>query len=393
MTKKQPPKPPSKALDIFRLGFLSILTAVAMLSVTAYSAVNWTHNQALDTDNWTNTMSSVLDNEIVTESLGRFITSKVFDQADIEKKVKDALPERAAFLAQPLTDQLQSLTTNATTSAVRSDAFQSIWTTANRTVHSRIVDSARSDNSSEKPLSRIASLDLSGIRARISERLGTSSEVVPEQNNRAVEIRADLQTKAENIRKYIRASDFLYATLPALILASILASLALSNKRRLTLIIISTGTLILALLQLIGLRALRPVVLNRIQDSSYRPAVDELYKILVGTFNQNVYIVLGLSALVLAVCVALGIKSITKFLNKYAGITKLGQTSFYKKWREFSTLVGTYKPHIWGALAIIVLVALAFAVEVTWRSGTNTVLLLISSISLVQLLAVSSSKK
>jgi hypothetical protein len=210
---------------------------------------------------------------------------------------------------------------------------------------------------------------------------------LPERDDsEPIELRVDLQARVDNLRRFVAAADFLYAVLPMGIVASLFMAIALARNRRRIVMVISLGAAFLALLQLIGVKAVRPAVLNKIQESSYRPAVGELYDSLLGSFNSMVYVVLGVAFVIWVFTVMAGSNTFFTWVRKYLNTSKLRRTEYYTYWQELRMVVAAYKPYIWGAFVAIALFWLAFVIEVDWISVTNTLLALVAACAFVQIL-------
>src|SRR5262249_6196163 len=69
----------------------------------------------------------------------QYATDEVFQVVNLEQRLRDVLPERAEFVAAPITGQVREYVQNTVDTALRSDRFQPIWAEANRRAHRQAV--------------------------------------------------------------------------------------------------------------------------------------------------------------------------------------------------------------------------------------------------------------
>lgn len=379
-----------KFFRVLRSAGIWLAICLSVISVTSLSVIHWTEQNLLNTDKWTVFSGKLLKDEQVTDALASYFTSQVFEVASVEDYVSQALPPRAAFLAQPLTNQLRELTNRTTKELVTSDTFNSVWTGANRIAHSRLIDSARSSSQTEQSPRQVFNIDVSAARDQIRQRLGKSSEVaVPQRDSRALNIKADLQASARSIKSYIQKIDFAYSVLPLFALASILCALALSINRKKTTRYISGGVVLLALAQLAGVSALRPVVINKVEQASYHSAAGSVYDAVLNTFNSIVYFALAVAAIIWFLTILADSKKFKQVVVKYLNWLRFKKTLVFSHIANARRLALDYKLKIWSGLIIVWMIALAFFVDISWASAINSLLLLVSAISLVQIFCLS----
>jgi hypothetical protein len=373
--------------SIIRNILIGLLVAFCALGVVMFTMVRWTEKQVLNTDNWVTFISPIPKDPAVTQALSSFIVAKVFDPAAVEQRVADALPPRAGFLAGPMTEQLEQLTRRTTERLVGSDAFQSIWIAANRAAHSRMIDRARGIEPEGITIGNEKfNVDLTSVRVALQERLGRSASAL-EPSEQRIEIAADLQARRERLSAYVRTVDYLQATLPFIIIACLLGAMALARDRRKALMVVGILVTVLSLLQLIGVKALRPVVLDKLQDQSNRPAVENIYNTLLSSFNSQVYIAFYLGILVTLICILAGPNPLGMAIRRFIRVDSIRKSNIYGGWRNFRAWIAANKFYIWAATSFLALIYLAFVVEINWRTATNTLLVAVILVAFVQLLS------
>ncbi|HEX5394816.1 MAG TPA: hypothetical protein VFW52_00440, partial [Candidatus Saccharimonadales bacterium] len=226
----------------------------------------------------------------------------------------------------------------------------------------------------------------------IRERLGKSSDKIFSGSTAApappdISINLDFKTKFDTFRKFVKTTDFLNGVLGLFAAACLLGALVISRRRRRLLMVFSVAVLIFALLQLIGTNAVRPAVLNHVQNEAYRPAVGVIYDNLLANFRHSALVV----ALVSAIVFAAALLSQKRFINKSKFLAdqlkQYKSTKLYREWKKFRKLVNQYKLHISGVVIILGLAVMALAFNLDWQGIIRSVLAVIIILELVFLAA------
>lgn len=365
---------------------IALLVTITALGIATLTSIRWTENQVLTTDNWLAYVSPLPENPEVNRALSSFVVGKIFTNQEVNARVAEALPPRAGFLADPLTEQLRSITARATEQVLGSDGFQSVWVTANRVAHERVLARARGEQTLSEQANERFQLNLSEARPAVQKVLGRTAEVLPARSE-PIEVSADLQARGQRLGQYIRTVDFLNKVLPFLLVATGIGALALARDRRRTLLIGSAAVFVLALLQLIGVKALRPVIFNKIQNLEYRPAVGILYDTLLASFNSLVYGVLIAAGLVWLAMFLAGPAEVGNRLRRFVRMNELQRTSVYDAWRNLRLWIADQKYYLWAVVGIAVLFYLAFVTAIDWQVMSKTILVALAGVGLLQVLA------
>lgn len=373
-----------------------IFLVVASLVFAVYALVWWTERQILTSDNWVSYSSQLPKNPDVANALADKITGQIFANVPVEEKVSEVMPSQAGFLAPPLTDQLQIRTTGLVTNTIESNTFQSVWTGANRLAIDRILTQARQDRPTEsEKVSEKFNVNLSGIQPLIRERIDSDSPISPalqEGGQKVYAVTTDLKVARENIRNFVRTTDALYAVLPAVFLASFLGMLAYTADRRRALITLSIISIVLLLIELVAIRYGRHQVLAQVGNSQYIPAVSFIYDSLLSNLRLIIGYSITIWTIIAVLAVAAGNSAWAVSLRKTLKIYDLSGNRFITWFRRVRSSILRYRFIIWGVIAGLTLVYLAFIGSVTAISIINSILLGLSLIFLTQILADSRAK-
>lgn len=207
-----------------------VLAPIALLSV-------FVRNQLLDTDSYLDTVGPLASDPAIVQVASDRLTTRLFAAVDVEERAKDALPDRAAFLAGPLTEGLEQVTREAAVRLLESDQFQTIWRVANRKAHGAVREALTGDGSRIKDGKVVLDLRplVVEVRKRLDDRGVTFFDNVP---TRRLQLQYELfdASQIESARSAVKLIDKLRVVLVALVFLFLAAALALSGNRRRTLI-------------------------------------------------------------------------------------------------------------------------------------------------------------
>jgi hypothetical protein len=103
-----------------------IVVIASVLAVLAIFAV-WANRQLLNTDNWVETSSEVLEDDDVQEQLSIFLVDQLYANIDVQARLREALPPRADVLAGPAASGLRGVLENAVDEILGRPRAQDAW--------------------------------------------------------------------------------------------------------------------------------------------------------------------------------------------------------------------------------------------------------------------------
>jgi hypothetical protein len=367
------------------------LVAAGLISLIGFMLAHWTERQLLTTDNYVSLVAPLPKDEEVAKALSDYTVNRLFERIDVEQKISEVLPPRAAFLAAPLTERVDARATQLTKALVQSDQFQGIWIAANRQAHQRLVNAARQETGPDQSDQRAAiGLRLENLLQSVKERLGsTSSELFSgtQSADQSVSLGIDLKTRFANFKKLVNTTDFLNSTLWLASLACLIGALALSRNRHRLLLILLAAVAVIALLQLIGMKALRPSVLNHVQEAAYRPAAGVIYDQLLATFQRSATAVFAVSTVLFGLLFIVRRPFISKNRTTRKWLRDLRSTGLWRAACEVRSFIGRYRWPIIGIGVFLVLIFMAFVPDFDWQGLVRALLVILIIIGLVNLTA------
>jgi hypothetical protein len=364
---------------------------IGCLSLGSYVVVRWVERQILTTENWVALVSPLPKQPVVSTALGNYIGAQVFQNVPVEQKIRDALPPRADFLAGPLAVQLQGLATKAAQDLVASDAFQTIWSGANRVAMNRLVAQSRGETPPlQQKVNERFNINLSDSRGKLRDALGKAADVFPAlepASQKAIDVSANLQARPRRIHQVIQKFDTLNKVLPFLTLAALLSALALAWRRRVTIMVSAVTVFILMLVELIALKWLRQETLSQVRNEDNLPAASYIYDTLLSGLKARIYVVLVAMVVVWALCLLAGPSRWAVSFRSSIALDRLQRSRLGAWWRTSRAWVRQYLYYLWVAALVVVLGIMALLSNVSGQVVLNAGLVIVSLCALLYIIA------
>jgi hypothetical protein len=232
-----------------RIG-VTVLLVVATILTTAFGFALWANRQALDSDNWVDTSSALLEDDDIREAIGLFIIDRLYQSDEVQAQLEQVLPPRLVALAKPAAAGLKQVAQRNAGRVLGTDAALQAWETANRTAHETLLRIIESDAAKEG-----VSLDLKSLFEQMATATGLPASAVdklpPEVSTLQVASPDQLKTAREGLDTF----KTLLWVLLGLTLAAFAAAITLSPDRRRTVLTVG-GCLIFAGVALLAIRRL-----------------------------------------------------------------------------------------------------------------------------------------
>ena len=217
-------KPPHRILVRALIALGAVLTAVAIFAV-------WTERQVLNTEEWVETSSELLENEEVQSALNAYLVEELFANIDVQAELEQRLPPPAQPLAGPLAGALRQFAGEVAGRALAAPRVQSAWAEANRAAHETLINLVEGDGRLADADGAVI-LDLQEIVSELAARVGISADIaakLPEEAAQLEIIRTDQIEAAQTVGAAIRG---LAVLLTVLALGSLALAVYLAGGRR-----------------------------------------------------------------------------------------------------------------------------------------------------------------
>jgi Short C-terminal domain len=178
----------------------TVLTFVAIFSF-------WVNRQAMNTDNWVDTSSELLENEEVQTQLATFLVTQLYANVDVEAELRKALPPQASALAGPAAGGLRQLAQQVAERALTTSQIQAIWAEANRAAHEQFLTVIGGGGDVVSTGEGEVTLQLDTVVTQIGEQVGVPADLtakLPEDAGQLKVLDSEQLSTVQEIAKAIR---------------------------------------------------------------------------------------------------------------------------------------------------------------------------------------------
>jgi Short C-terminal domain len=197
----------------------SILAFAAILSV-------WANRQILNTDNWTNTSSELLENRTIRNQLAGYLVDQLYANVDVAAEIREGLPPRLQPLAGPAAGGLRELAERAARQALARPRVQERWAAANRTAQQQLLKTLEGGGTVVSTTGGDVVLDLTALLTEMQERIGIGGRVadrLPASAATITVMRSERLKAAQRALKILKGLPIVLVTLSLALFAAALA--------------------------------------------------------------------------------------------------------------------------------------------------------------------------
>jgi Short C-terminal domain len=344
-----------------RRTFSTALVVVGgLVGVLAILAI-WVSRQALETDQWTDTSSNLLQDPAVQTVVAGYLVDQLYANVDVAAQLRAALPPRAQPLAAPAAGALRRGAEELAQRALRRPRVQAAWEQANRRAHAAFVQVVEGGGNVVSTDQGTVTLDLKALLDEVAGRTGVGARVtarLPDSAASIVILRSDQLSTIQSIGKALKP---LALVLTLLALACFAGAIALVPGRRREALRASGWAFVLAGIAALAARKLagETVVDKLATTASLRPAVESVWRI-------------GTSLLV-----GVAVAAIAYGLIAVAGAWLAGPTRFAVRVRRQAAPYLRDPRVAYGALAAVLLLVLLWGPTEGTRRVLPALLLLV----------------
>src|SRR5215216_6620942 len=183
-----------------------LVVVAALLAFLAIFSI-WLNRQALNTDNWTQTSSRLLEQPVVRDQLAAQLTDELFQSVDVEQAVRDVLPPRAEVLAAPAANALRTQVEKQARKALARPGVQARWADANRSAHRELLAVLGGGGTTVATEGGTVVLDVRQLLAELQQRVGVGGRLrkaLPESATRITLFKSDELSTAQDVVRVLR---------------------------------------------------------------------------------------------------------------------------------------------------------------------------------------------
>jgi hypothetical protein len=203
---------------------------VVLASILAFAAILavWANRQLLNTDNWTDTSTELLENRVIRDQIGVFLVDQLYANVDVSAELSEALPERLQPLAGPAAGGLRQLAEQASKEALSRPRAQQAWADANRNAQLALLNVLEGGGPALSTEGGDVVLDLNVLLGQMQERVGIGGRLQDRLPASAAQITIMQSDRLEAAQRGLKIIRGLPIVLVALSLALFALALALA---------------------------------------------------------------------------------------------------------------------------------------------------------------------
>jgi hypothetical protein len=190
---------------------LALIVVASLLCFLAIFAV-WANRQLLNTDNWTETSSELLENEAIRTQIADFLVAEVYANVDVQAELEQAFeqllrPGTAGALAGPAASGLQTFAEQRLDNLLGRPIPQQAWEEANRRAQSRFLDVVEGGGAVVSTTGGDVTLDLKSLLGETQSNLGVGGRVeqrLPESASQITILRSSQLELAQDLVRLLK---------------------------------------------------------------------------------------------------------------------------------------------------------------------------------------------
>jgi Short C-terminal domain len=205
-THAEPPERRRRGLPLVLIAVASLLAFVAIFAV-------WANRQLLNTENWTETSSELLENDAIRTEVANLLVAELYANVDVERDLEQGLrellrPRGARALAGPAASGLRTLAEDLAKELLGRPRAQQLWEEANRRAHARFLDVVEGGGDVVSTTGGDVTLDLKALLGQTQSNLGVGGRVqekLPQDAAQIVILRSDQLELGQDLVRLLKA--------------------------------------------------------------------------------------------------------------------------------------------------------------------------------------------
>jgi Short C-terminal domain len=294
-TQSEPQLEPRRAQSRGRATVVWGVLVVAGLLLLLSSFSVWINRVALNTGVFTDTSSSLLDNDQIRQAVANRAVDELFANVDVQAEVQAQLPPDYKGLSGAATAGLRQAAYQIVDRALEQPVFQDLFRVALRESHATLVEVLEGGGSRVSTQEGAVTLDLRAIILEAADRIGIGEQIadkIPADAGRIVVLRSDELDTAQNVFQLLKTLAWV---LPFLTLAAFGLAVWLAGDRRRAVRGIGITLVVVGLLGLVAAKLTRNYVVDAlVAQRDDRQAASDAWDILTdlmrGSFRLMVVV-------------------------------------------------------------------------------------------------------
>ncbi|MBJ7332008.1 MAG: SHOCT domain-containing protein [Solirubrobacteraceae bacterium] len=231
-----------------------LLILLATLLATLSIFATWAREQLLNTDQWVETSTELLEQKEIRDQLSDFLVDELYTNVNVSQQLADRLPENLQPLAPAAAAGVRQGLDRIADRALENPKVQGLWADANRVAHEQFVAIVLDEKSGNVSAENgVVTLDLRSILETIGSRIGLPAAAlakIPESAASIEILRSDELKTAQNVAQLLKTGSYIltFLALGLLILAVFLAK----GRRRSAMLLAGWGLVAAGAVVIVG---------------------------------------------------------------------------------------------------------------------------------------------
>jgi hypothetical protein len=209
----------------------ALVVLAAVIGLVAALNV-WVKRQALNTDNFTNASSQLLENEQIRGALSVYLVNQLYQNVDVTAALEQRLPPQVKGLAPTIAGALQQPAVQATDALLARPRVQALWRESVRRAHQAFINLLNGKHNLLLSTNGQVVLNLRPLVEQLATRFGLSGKRLQQLPPDAGQIVIMKGNQLETARRSVKVVRVLSYFLLFLVLALFAAAVYLARGRR-----------------------------------------------------------------------------------------------------------------------------------------------------------------
>ena len=202
----------------------ALIVVASLLAFLALPSI-WLDRQLLNTDNWTEASSQLLDDPAIRDQTAGYLTDQLFSNVDVQAEIAAALPPRAQVLAEPAASLLRERVNGLAEQLLTRPRIQELWEGSNRTAHELLLRVLEGGGDIVATQGGVVTLDLKALLEQLEAQTGLGGRVgarLPEDAAQLTILQSDQLDTAQNVAKLLDGLPIVLVALSLLLFGAAL---------------------------------------------------------------------------------------------------------------------------------------------------------------------------
>jgi hypothetical protein len=323
---------------------IGVLVVLSCLSVVATGIAWWAHYTTLNTNGYMRIVGPIGKDPAAIKSLSDYVSTQVIIATDLQARAESILPERAQFLAGPLTAQIEQFIQEQVYKLLSTEKAYQAWLKINEVAHDSVVGLLRGENTytyiagsdvklNVLPLVSQALVWLEGklpgaLQGRIAvpviepqtppeeaiQQVSTwSGKSLPADFGQITLLESDSLGAAQTA---IKVFDALMWVLPVIVAVLVALTIWLSHRRRTTIIVLGIGVVVALIITHVIVKRATEYIIDNLNAGTAKTLVGDVIRGSLGPLTTLTIWVCVIGAVVAVVAWIIGRRDIQEFVVK-----------------------------------------------------------------------------